>query len=462
MTTIKDIQSSVSGFRYVMEQLDLRSGLGRRCLLSQEFLTDIDSIDKELNAVAEMLVNINNNEVVIDKIQTKLEQARDIRGTLSYLKAASVLDDIELFEIKHFSLLVDEISLLLQSLQTAVMFPDLNSVIDILDPEKQRVPHFYIHPLYSNELASLRQKYKTLITENPEKAEEIRLKSVEVEDEIRKDISRQLFEFANDLLKALDLLAYLDLLIAKAKLVNQIGLSRPTISNDKTMFEGLFNPQIKSILHNNNKEYQVVDVDLHSKPCLITGANMAGKTVLLKSVALAQYMFQFGFYVPAKNAKIIPVDVVMTSLNDDQSDLTGLSSYAAEMLNIDSIIKSIKSGKKVLALIDELARTTNPNEGEAIVGAVAEIFEKYNVMSLITTHYNVLQINCHKLKVKGLMHDKLGKKITINNINEYMDYSLVENNSNEPSQEALNIAAILNLDGELLDAAKRIMVKEER
>jgi DNA mismatch repair protein MutS2 len=62
----------------------------------------------------------------------------------------------------------------------------------------------------------------------------------------------------------------------------------------------LFNPEVAEALRLKNKKYQPVDINLTDGPALITGANMGGKTVLLKSVALAQYMFQYGFFVPAR------------------------------------------------------------------------------------------------------------------------------------------------------------------
>ena len=92
------------------------------------------------------------------------------------------------------------------------------------------------------------------------------------------------------------------------------------------VFEGLFHPQIREILEQEGRAFQAVDLKLEKGTTVITGANMAGKTVLLKSVQLAQYLMQFGFYVPARRAGMPLVEQVLTSIGDDQDELNGLSS----------------------------------------------------------------------------------------------------------------------------------------
>lgn len=66
------------------------------------------------------------------------------------------------------------------------------------------------------------------------------------------------------------------------------------------------------------------------------------------------------------------VEQVLTSIGDDQDELNGLSSYAAEMLRVDEMIRQVRQRSKILVLIDELARTTNPVEGRAIVNGVVD------------------------------------------------------------------------------------------
>ena len=173
-------------------------------------------------------------------------------------------------------------------------------------------------------------------------------------------------------------------------------------------------------------------------------------------MSLIQMMFQFGFFVPAESAEIAPVEEIMTSIGDAQSEVNGLSSFAIEMLNIDKILKAVKSGQKILALVDELARTTNPSEGRALVNAFIKILSRHNTRSLITTHYNGITAQCNRLRVKGLQVPE-GTKVTPENINRYMDYSLVRTTEEEVPTEGLTIAEIFGIDEEFLNEAKAMI-----
>ena len=66
----------------------------------------------------------------------------------------------------------------------------------------------------------------------------------------------------------------------------------------------MFNPELRISLEAAGKRFQPVNIRLTTGPTVITGANMSGKTVLLHSVELAQYMLQFGFYIAAERAEI--------------------------------------------------------------------------------------------------------------------------------------------------------------
>jgi DNA mismatch repair ATPase MutS len=164
-------------------------------------------------------------------------------------------------------------------------------------------------------------------------------------------------------------------------------------------------------------------------------------------------MFQYGFFIPAKNAVILIADEIILSLGEDIPEFNGLSSFAAEIMNINKILVSIKSGNKVFALIDELARTTNPDEGRSIVNAMIDILKDHSVCSVITTHYNGIQSKCNKLKVKGLNINEI-YNINFNDINRIMDYRLIPDDSDEVAVEAIRIAEIMGVDKELTEKAK--------
>lgn len=470
MAQFANTLNKVPGLRFVADGLEILSTPGRHLLMKHpmmvsgseisEYLDKVDELYKLLDSSGE---GVNGNRSFIHDLKSALAEVHDITGTLNSLREGLVLDDINLFEVKKFALLSERINESLERLGVKVItLNNLSGVVSILDPEKQRIPHFYVYDAYSEELAALRKQYNELIKTDIQKAEEIRLEAFELEDTIREKLTSKLKPYKAVVLENLDAIALLDVLLAKASLAVRWNLVKPeVISKNSSCYKGLFNPEIKEALRLKGTTFQPVDITLTSSPSLITGANMAGKTVLLKTVALAQYMFQYGFFVPAKRAALVPVEKIMTSMEDEQSELKGLSSFASEMLKINAIIHAAKTGSNLLALIDEPARTTNPAEGKAIVNALVELLLENNTMSLVTTHYSGIVSDCRRLRVAGLKTDEIGTKPTIETINNYMDYSLIElqPGDHEVPHEALTIAEILEVDEGLVRKAKEYLKK---
>jgi len=120
-------------------------------------------------------------------------------------------------------------------------------------------------------------------------------------------------------------------------------------------------------------------------------------------------------------------------------------------------VQMAKKQHPLLVLIDELARTTNPTEGRAIVSAVANLLNDCNVKAVITTHYSGLSTQCRKLRVNGFIEDSKDATITVKNIGDYIDYSLIDDDGTNVPHEALRIAQILGVDADVISEASRLM-----
>jgi len=145
-------------------------------------------------------------------------------------------------------------------------------------------------------------------------------------------------------------------------------------------------------------------------------------------------------------------------MEDQQSALKGLSSFAAEILNINEMLHAVGSGRKVLILIDELAQTTNPIEGSAIVNSVLELLYENKVQSVITTHFSNITAPCKKIRVKGFTGKDIAQSINPQQINDFMDYNLIEDAVEQVPMEALRISKILGVNKALLEKAERYLV----
>lgn len=455
---LKEAIQHASGLRCVVERTDVCSPVGRRMLHDMPWLRTEPEVAEELDQVTAALHLLETEEglACIEKIRRKLSRLRDIRTTIQRTGGNNTFDDLELFELKYFALLAEEIRMLIPQ-GSLTELPDLNGIVTLLDPDGNRLPHFFVYDAYSKELAALRKEIKQRKQngEDETQIQELYFRSVEIEDRIREVLSASLREYHEALQQALDAAGWLDVVIAKAILARNWKLTRPVITRDTIGFRGLFNPELRISLEAAGKTFQPVDIRLTYGPSVITGANMSGKTVLLGSVALAQYMLQFGYYVPAETAEMVLVDEVQCSIGDGQDQLSGLSSFAAEMMRMDELAKSVRAGKRVLALIDEPARTTNPVEGRAIVNGVLEFLADYGILSLVTTHYNGITVPCRKLRVKGFAERTTGEEITLKNINDFIDYSLEEVETDEVPHEAIRIVRILGIDPEILRRIER-------
>ena len=440
-----------SSLKFMIESLKLQSGIGRQLLTNQEFCYDAEKLKDTFDSIQFMIGKIEGNNKMLDDFNIKLCRIKDIGGSVERLKDGSTLDDIELFEVKNFCILAEEINLISVKNEIApINIPNMQAVIRILDPDGTNSPTFYIYDAYSTELAKLRKLIKAFGNEVNDESEALRMSAEKIEDRIRQKLSEELHPFVAKLSKAIREIASLDILLSKSIQAIEMNLCEPVITTATTSYSQITNPLIEHALKKSGKRYQAIDIDIHDAPCLITGANMAGKTVLLKTVALAQYLAQFGFYIPAKEASVCLVDKVMLCMEDKQNELSGLSSYAAEILEVNKIIKEAAKNRNILVLIDELAKTTNPVEGSAIVNAVLEVLDRYKVRSLITTHYGNIHYQCRRLRVKGLKDDCSSGNINEKNINDYIDYSLMETESTEVPREAVRIAEILGVDGEFI------------
>ncbi|MDR3287701.1 MAG: DNA mismatch repair protein MutS [Prevotellaceae bacterium] len=448
--TLKKSLFNTLGGSYLLDKLNLKSSLSRRYLYAQKFITDKQELENEFDKIETTIsfLNDKNNSRIFADVEHKLSQILDIGGSLQNIENAIILTEVELFEIKKFSIITDDIRQAINSFNL-IDFPDLSDIINILDPEKTRIATFYIYDAYSAEIAALRRQIKQ---KQSDSTAELYQKIVEIEDEIRRQLSKKLQSHAQNLKISLSKIAYLDILLAKAKQATDEHFCKPAIVADTTAYKALFNPQMKDLLNTQNRKYQPVDINFGQYPTLITGINMGGKTVFLKTVALAQYLCQYGFYVPAVDAEIALVDKIMICIDDEQNHLQGLSSFAAEMKSVNEILSEIAANKRLLVLIDELARTTNPAEGSAIVSAMLDMLSERNVCSFITTHYDKIASDCRRLRVRGLIENTEIKDEK--NIEQYIDYSLIRETETNIPHEALRIAEMLGVNSELIRKAK--------
>ena len=456
---IKDLIKQDAGFQYVIDSMEFMSAAGRRKMLNTEFCADTDVLNTEWERLGRAIQAVNEFKYKKPYIELRhcLMQLHDLQGTLSNLANHTTLNEVELFEIKNLALLTQIASGAIANLGLADMLPlpSTSDVFALLDPDHTGIANFYIYDSYDPRLTPLRRELNKLQTTegDPARISELLAEQNEIQNNVCTRLSDNLTRWTDVLVTTMEQMAYTDFLFANAELSLQWNLTRPTIG-DHIEYKGLVNPRLKERNEKANLRYQPVDVALYAGVTLVTGANMAGKTVLLKSVGTSQLMAQCGMYTPASMAVIKPVNGVITSIGDDQDEMNGLSSYAAEIIKISDILSTCRK-KEMLVLIDEPARTTNPIEGKALVQAIINILGSMDSTTIVTTHYSGLGSgNFRRLRVKGFVENMADVPLTPQNINRFIDYSLTEDQSDNVPHEALRIAAILGCDEQMITLAK--------
>ena len=124
---------------------------------------------------------------------------------------------------------------------------------------------------------------------------------------------------------------------------------------------------------------------------ILTGPNMAGKSVFLRQVGLIVLMAQIGSFVPASTATIGLVDRIYTRVGASDNISAGESTFLVEMQEAANILNNATS--KSLILLDEIGRGTSTFDGISIAWAITEYLHEYPNLpakTLFATHYHEL------------------------------------------------------------------------
>jgi len=198
-----------------------------------------------------------------------------------------------------------------------------------------------------------------------------------------------------DLKKLIHYWVQFDFVSAKSKLSKELESNVPE-SSDKAMLRLIdaVNPVLKiNLAERNNKQKAIPNsfkLDSENRILLISGPNAGGKSVLLKTTALLQIMYQSGLPITAaKSSELFVYESLFVELSDNQSIENNLSTYSAHLTNMRYILEN--ADENTLFILDELGSGTDPMYGGPLAEAMLEKLVKSKAKGIVTTHLGSLK-----------------------------------------------------------------------
>jgi DNA mismatch repair protein MutS2 len=229
-------------------------------------------------------------------------------------------------------------------------------------------------------------------------AERVTLKAEEDREvkRILRRLSAEVGRVAKPLTYALDTIARLDFITAKAKYGRDYRMTVPELNTDGRLWlRSARHPLLEHLFRepsHENREVVPIDVRLGIgfNLLVITGPNTGGKTVTLKTTGLLCLMAQSGMPVPAAPGSTVPVfRHILADIGDEQSLEQSLSTFSSHVSRIAAIFE--RADDASLVLLDELGAGTDPVEGAALGRAILDQLDAVGCRAIVTTHLGDLK-----------------------------------------------------------------------
>lgn len=253
-----------------------------------------------------------------------------------------------------------------------------------------------------------------------EKVLSARSKRDQLEYEIFSGLRQEVISFAPVLLSLARIWTRWDVLSGLAWLAIERGYTRPSFSKEGVLsLELCRHPVVEQTL---GKGFVPNTVRLVPGECiLLTGPNMAGKSTLMRQVALNAILAQAGSFVPAEKAELPLFTEIFTRIGASDALNEGLSTFMVEMTETAEILKRVTPSS--LVIMDEIGRGTSTYDGMSLAQAILEhLVGVKKPYLLFATHYHELtslsSIHPHLHNKHMSVHEKGGEILFLHTLQE--------------------------------------------
>jgi len=279
-----------------------------------------------------------------------------------------------------------------------------------------------------------------------------------LEYEIFYTVRDKVAQRTKDILTMAQFIAAVDVVQGLARAAVENAYVKPDINDDRRIdIQDGRHPVVEKLIQ--GERYVPNSIFLDDTQCqqiLITGPNMAGKSTVLRQVALTVLMAQMGSFVPAAGASICITDRIFTRVGALDNLSSGQSTFMVEMEETANIVNN--ATEKSLVILDEIGRGTSTYDGMSIAWAVAEYLHDLNgkgVKTLFATHYHeLLQLEELKPRIKNY-------NIEVKEFNDNIVFlrSLVKGGTNR--SYGIQVARLAGVPDDIIDLAKSVLASAE-
>ncbi len=403
-------QRATIGFAYIIKNLQTCSPFGEELARHTHAYPCGENarLCRELENVRLLAETIRSDAArdALSAAERALMQLKDVRRSVARSREMT-LTDVEFFEIKRFLIKLDALAEAFSKIPCRERLNEIDihplpHALSIVDPDGMRAMTFRVSDSASAELAGIRRRRKRVDAElrrdhvegrDALEAERTLLAAREESEElrIRTEMTRAFAAHSHEAEHVIKSIARFDFALAKARFMCSRGGSIPKVeaNGQRVLLNEMINPQTADALHSSGRKFTPVSIELLPGSTVITGANMGGKSVAVKTLALNVLLALCGFPVFCSKAELPHFAGIHLLCEDMEDSLGGLSSFGGEMIRFDGILSEIKTESTALILLDEFARGTNPHEGAALVRAAVKYFnDRRGCFALITTHFD--------------------------------------------------------------------------
>ncbi len=264
---------------------------------------------------------------------------------------------------------------------------------------------------------------------------------------------------AAQILKMANFIAQIDALQGLAQAASENGYTRPDINEEKAIsIKDGRHPVVEKLIKGERYVPNSIEMDnTDNQVLLITGPNMAGKSTVLRQVALTVLMAQMGSFVPAQYANVCLTDRIFTRVGALDNLSSGQSTFMVEMEETANIVNNATSDS--LVILDEIGRGTSTFDGMSIAWAVAQYLhdlDSIGVKTLFATHYHEL------VKLEQRLPRIKNFNIAVKEFNDNIVFlrTLVKGGTNK--SYGIQVARLAGVPDQVVETAKHVLSKIEK